>query len=197
MIISDTILKQTSPDTPGALMYRKHLLFFFLWAVLIFPCGLRAENFPGFMDSLYKDNKTEIDAVLLETYIEGMAQVDGNLKDDQNKNRVIPMIFYHLLFTCTDATNCIRGGILEIPYFWHWVSPNPVMNCCLCLHPNLLSELSRLKVTESTSRMRTWTALPASIYPILFPILLCSTIPDAEMFILSDGTVNGKWPFHV
>lgn len=106
-------------------MYRNHLQHLLIWAVLISPCGLSAENLPRFMGKLYSDNKAEIDAILMKTYTEGMAQVDANPENDQNKSKVIPLIFYHLLFTCTDATDCTRGGILEIPYFWHWVSPNP------------------------------------------------------------------------
>ena len=33
--------------------------------------------------------------------------------------------FYHDLLTGNGATNCIKGGFLEIPYFWHWINPNP------------------------------------------------------------------------
>ncbi|MBN1348103.1 hypothetical protein JXJ21_01705 [candidate division KSB1 bacterium] len=31
----------------------------------------------------------------------------------------------HDLFTGISAQNYVSGGILQIPYFWHWIDPNP------------------------------------------------------------------------
>lgn len=33
--------------------------------------------------------------------------------------------FLHDLFTCSGPLDCVRGGILDIPYMWHWIDPNP------------------------------------------------------------------------
>lgn len=45
--------------------------------------------------------------------------------DSSNINRYFTISILHELFTSQTASNCSRGGILNIPYLWHWVNPNP------------------------------------------------------------------------
>lgn len=33
--------------------------------------------------------------------------------------------FLHALLTGDGARDGVRGGLLQIPYFWHWITPNP------------------------------------------------------------------------
>ena len=39
--------------------------------------------------------------------------------------KILTNFFYNNLFTSDNASDCTAGGILNIPYFWHWVEPNP------------------------------------------------------------------------
>jgi len=42
-----------------------------------------------------------------------------------NRRQFHEIAFLHDLFTGRSAVDCRRGGWLGIPYFWHWVEPNP------------------------------------------------------------------------
>ncbi len=44
---------------------------------------------------------------------------------NEHRPKLSELLFLHMLFTTTDAVNGRRGGILQIPYFWHWSNPNP------------------------------------------------------------------------
>ncbi|MDR0874500.1 MAG: hypothetical protein LBN27_13720 [Prevotellaceae bacterium] len=46
-------------------------------------------------------------------------------RDTNNINHYFTLKILHDLFTCSSASNGSRGEILDIPYFWHWVTPNP------------------------------------------------------------------------
>ena len=52
---------------------------------------------------------------------------DNNLdpRDTQNFNSFYPLQILHDLFTSEDAVTCSHGRILYIPYFWHYLDPNP------------------------------------------------------------------------
>lgn len=43
----------------------------------------------------------------------------------RNREKFLQIHFLHDLLTTNAARNCAAGGFLEIPYFWHWVEPNP------------------------------------------------------------------------
>ncbi len=45
--------------------------------------------------------------------------------DAGNQEVYYEIAFIHDLLTGAGASNCARGGLLRIPYFWHWVEPNP------------------------------------------------------------------------
>lgn len=51
----------------------------------------------------------------------------NGLKEDDpgNRRKFLEIHFHHDLFTGTAAVTGLRGGILNIPYFWHYVKPNP------------------------------------------------------------------------
>ncbi|MFZ1703730.1 MAG: hypothetical protein WAT79_05255 [Saprospiraceae bacterium] len=52
---------------------------------------------------------------------------DNNLltTDKDNFQNYYTFQILHRLFTCRTASNCSNGEILDIPYFWHWIEPNP------------------------------------------------------------------------
>lgn len=45
--------------------------------------------------------------------------------DSTNLLNYFSIEILHKLFTSQTASNCSRGEILNIPYQWHWVDPNP------------------------------------------------------------------------
>lgn len=48
-----------------------------------------------------------------------------DVADPKNQSTYHEITFLHALFTGDGAGNGDRGGLLRIPYFWHWVDPNP------------------------------------------------------------------------
>lgn len=49
--------------------------------------------------------------------------IDNN--DSLNISRYLTISILHEIFTSQTASNCSKGEILNIPYQWHWVEPNP------------------------------------------------------------------------
>ncbi len=45
--------------------------------------------------------------------------------DTDNFHTYFTFQILHKLFTCRSASNCSKGKILDIPYFWHWIESNP------------------------------------------------------------------------
>jgi hypothetical protein len=45
--------------------------------------------------------------------------------DPTNRSLYHEIMFLHALFTGDGAGDGDRGGLLRIPYFWHWIDPNP------------------------------------------------------------------------
>jgi len=50
---------------------------------------------------------------------------DINTTDFSNVEKYYTIKVLHELFTSQTASNCSKGEILNIPYQWHWVQPNP------------------------------------------------------------------------
>jgi hypothetical protein len=80
---------------------------------------------PVFFNQLYNRDKLRIDSILADTITNGLKNAGANNAGNKSRDKITPIIFYHRLFTSTNAVNCTKGGVLNIPYFWHWVSPNP------------------------------------------------------------------------
>lgn len=82
-------------------------------------------NLSSFLDELYNTHKGQIHSMyqrFIQKKLEKYAIDSGG---QEVREHLFRLTFYHMLFTSTDAVNCSKGGILEIPYFWHWVEPNP------------------------------------------------------------------------
>ncbi|MDR3285887.1 MAG: hypothetical protein LBT27_00415 [Prevotellaceae bacterium] len=45
--------------------------------------------------------------------------------DSNNISNYFTLRILHDLFTSKTADDCSQGEILAIPYFWHWITPNP------------------------------------------------------------------------
>lgn len=46
----------------------------------------------------------------------------------------------HKLFTSRSDSDCSKGQILDIPYFWHWIDPNPRFNIRFTSNGQLLKD---------------------------------------------------------
>lgn len=96
---------------------------FLLLAVLT---SLLAAQIPffDFPDSLYERNRPQLDSILSYTASKNLKAHD--LPDtEENREQIRSLLFLHHLFTSGADMNGNYGGILQIPYFWHWCSNNP------------------------------------------------------------------------
>jgi len=84
-----------------------------------------SQKLPVFFNQLYEENKARIKPVLLPIAANGLKKTGLNAASLKDEDKILRIMFFHLLFTSTNAVDCTDGGILNIPYFWHWVNPNP------------------------------------------------------------------------
>lgn len=77
-----------------------------------------------FFNQLVKNHQNDFQRKFPAAYPEFLRV--NNLKDHvSNQNLFFKLFILHKLFTSRGAYNGARGEILNIPYFWHWVTPNP------------------------------------------------------------------------
>lgn len=110
------------------------------WTVMILFCLLfigsiqalneatpaAATNVPNFLIYLFEDYYEEYEKQHLLEYELFCSSFNLALNDKDNAYLFYQLSFFHSLFTTNDAVDGNTGnGILEIPYFWHWRTPNP------------------------------------------------------------------------
>jgi len=80
---------------------------------------------PSFFDQLYAEYSAEYAEHTDDSYVALCAELGLDSADTANRQIFGEVSFLHDLITGAAAENCRRRGILQIPYFWHWVDPNP------------------------------------------------------------------------
>lgn len=83
------------------------------------------QSIPSFFKSLVANHKWDFHTKDSLGYIELCEQHSLDAKDSNNFKTYYTLLIFHKLFTSKTAANGSRGEILNIPYFWHWVTPNP------------------------------------------------------------------------
>jgi hypothetical protein len=82
-------------------------------------------GFVEFFRGLVVENRETYENQRLGLY-EGLCAHHGlDPEDLENRECYFTLSFLHQLFTCRAPVDCNRDGILEIPYMWHWINPNP------------------------------------------------------------------------
>lgn len=80
---------------------------------------------PSFFDQLYAENSAEYAEHTEGDYLALCVELGLDDVNVANRRLFGEVSFLHDLITGVAAEDCSRGGILRIPYFWHWVDPNP------------------------------------------------------------------------
>jgi len=83
---------------------------------------------PAFFEAIIKEHFKEIKTLDSSLYKQFCASNELDSKNSKNEYRYYTLSFLHKFFTCQNASNGSRGEIINIPYYWHWVSPNPRYN---------------------------------------------------------------------
>lgn len=80
---------------------------------------------PGFFQNIlvkYERAFYHMDSL---AYQEFCSKNHVDLHDAKNRTHYYSILILHELFTSETAADCSKGNILNIPYLWHWVEPNP------------------------------------------------------------------------
>jgi hypothetical protein len=82
-------------------------------------------SIPAFFEAVVNEHMNEL-KIIDSTLFEQLCT--SNYLDHENPKNIkyfYTLSFLHKFFTCQNAGNGSRGGIINIPYYWHWVNPNP------------------------------------------------------------------------
>ncbi len=78
-----------------------------------------------FLDSICGAVERQVEIVPTTGRAEELLEVSGPDKKRAIRSSIRRLKILHELFTGSGAVNGVAGGAFEIPYFWHWTSPNP------------------------------------------------------------------------
>ena len=120
---------QNSPDTKGTVNNKVQIYFY------------DSQSIPSVVSKLITNHLK--DFVLLDSAVYKSFCRNNELKtlDSINVKNYYSIKILHDLFTCKEATNGSKGEILNMPYFWHWVKPNPRYTIYLAKNKKLLKDI--------------------------------------------------------
>lgn len=85
----------------------------------------KSTNMPDFFKRLVENHYRDFHAVDGSDYDKFCSSAKISNSDSLTAKKFYSLKILHQLFTSTSASNGSKGEILNIPYFWHWVNPNP------------------------------------------------------------------------
>ncbi|MCF8307361.1 MAG: hypothetical protein K9I80_13090, partial [Ignavibacteriales bacterium] len=77
----------------------------------------------AFLDSLFCNYRNAIENNFGDALDRELEEFDDI--SDISREELLKLFFFHKLFTCSSCIDGNNTGIWQIPYFWHWVEPNP------------------------------------------------------------------------
>ena len=100
--------------------------------------------FPDFLLEFYGNHATEWAKEFDYQLQDELLRLGIDTLSESDKELYFRLHFLHKLFTCNSASTGNAEGILRIPYFWHWVTPNPRKDIMLLENNKLLGDLPTL-----------------------------------------------------
>ncbi len=80
---------------------------------------------PDFLEALLTNHLPTVKSIENQAFTKYCEANQVATDDSLNQSHYFRIQFLHDLFTSTGAYDCNMGGILKLPYFWHWTKPNP------------------------------------------------------------------------
>ncbi len=93
--------------------------------LVLFFSGNASASIPDFFDELFRESSIEYADFRNTEFGEFCSEHGLDPSYEKTREAFLRIYFVHDLLTTVGASNCARGGFLKIPYFWHWVEPNP------------------------------------------------------------------------
>jgi hypothetical protein len=159
---------------PGAAIMRLPLAAALLTLTLLSLEAGTAQPLPVFLDHRYERNKICIDSLLAPAVTNGLKNAGVRLSGDEAREKIDRIIFCHPLFTSKNAVNCAKGGILEIPYIWHWVTPN-LRHDIICLPAS--TALNKAKAPAGFEKYASYADIDRTPY-----LFLSNLVSDSALF---------------
>ncbi len=92
--------------------------------LLLLAPGVQA-SIPEFFHDLYLESEEAYALIHAQRYARFCHVHDLDPADEGNRRTFHVVRFMHELLTGNGCADGQRGGWLQIPYFWHWIEPNP------------------------------------------------------------------------
>lgn len=87
--------------------------------------GYNRTAVPLFFKELIQNHRNDFQAVDSSSFKDAARKHSIKEADSVNVTTFYTFHILHKLFTSHSASNYSRGDLLNIPYFWHWTTPNP------------------------------------------------------------------------
>jgi len=121
------------------------------------------ENVATFLETLYNNYKDDYQSKNNTEFLQFCENNNIDRTKEINQKHYYFISFLHDLFTSSSASDFVAGGILDIPYLWHWEDPNP--RHFITFLPNSVS-LSKVSPPDEFSRYKTYADIDRT--PVLY-----------------------------
>ncbi len=144
------------------------------------------QKLPLFFQQLIKNHQANFHRLDSADYSEFVKRHGLDQENQENRKTFYTLKILHLLFTSKNATNKSRGEIISIPYFWHWVTPNPRYEI---IYKETNEKLSQVKTPKNFSKYKSYADIDR--IPSLFLADLVSETPKYNHPLLGDFKTFG------
>ena len=119
---------------------------------------------PVFFKTIVKNHLIDFYQIDSNLYIDFCKSNDLVYSDSNNIDKFFTLQILHDLFTSKSAENCSMGEILDIPYYWHWINPNPRHSIYFVSTQKLLC---KTKTTQEYSKYSSYADIDRTPYLFL------------------------------
>ncbi len=116
---------------------RKMILFLLLCA----QTAWGQTSIPEYFQGLYVNHLSEYKKSKNKEYKRFCEEFNLYYENQQNQKNYFQILFIHDLFTGSFCIDFTSGGVLKIPYVFHWKQPNPRHSITMLSRKQLLSEV--------------------------------------------------------
>lgn len=128
-------------------------VLFFLMFLICFHDSHASSTMPEFFQDIYTRYEQDYARTKNRDYVRFCRKFGLNRDNPENRRVFYQINFVHDLFTGSYCINFATGGVLGLPYVWHWTSPNPRHS--ITWTPNSIP-LSKIKPPADFARYKTF-----------------------------------------
>lgn len=126
-------------------------------------------SIPAFFEAVVSEHLKELLIIDSSLFNQFCISNDLDRENPKNTEHFYTISFLHKFFTSQNATDGSRGDIVNIPYYWHWVNPNPRYD--IFVNKSNL-KLSDVKPPKEFSKYRSFADIDRTPYLFLSELFL-------------------------